>query len=668
MSWNRAQFALLLLGLCLLRQVSPPGGVGRVVFVALLALPCAAVAASYWRQRLLESVGAIVSGGALCVLALQRPELWLQTSLAAALVLGGGAAQRWLGPRAVALALGLGVGAPLALGLVLAALSPSGKHILSGELGDWGIDFSSIGRFARWLALSLAFLRGSVPLDSSRQTRWLSALPWVTLAMVLGPRLAWLVSTLTLRTDLLIWSEPPLLLNLWKLREGEPFYGPFSRFNSYSYSPALEHLQYGLLRPSGLELSLRAHRVLGVCWQLLAALCLTAVVSRFVGKGIRTRLGLAATCTGLLLTSLLAPHLHPDHLLMLGLCAAFWLVSSTEPPRGARLLLLLSLPALVTMVKLTGAGIGLGLGLIYLSERDWPRVAVVAAAGALALLTVPLFDSLLGNFSAYAIRLQASHPFDIERTKAVWQTPPLLCFLVALVLLAWRWRAARRAPAAHAARRVVLLTMGTGLTSLLAYAKHGGRDNSLLPFALGGALALLLVVADGPEVAAATNGSSEPTFFPLLGALLALLTPLTPPVLGATRTELTRMHSTAVAWVADSARRRQNILSASTAAYLDAGWPRVPDASPSTISELALAGRPEVSAFEARVRSGYYDALLLPASSLVVNPTFARLRPSLLESYVVVNPPELAGVWPTGLSGYVIAKRRAQPTGAHVIP
>src|SRR5690348_17329858 len=99
MSWNRAQFALLLLGLCLLRQVSPPGGFGLVVLVALLALPCAAVAASHFRRPSLEWVGAFVCGGALCGLALQRPELWLQTSLAAVLVLGGGTAQRWLRQR-----------------------------------------------------------------------------------------------------------------------------------------------------------------------------------------------------------------------------------------------------------------------------------------------------------------------------------------------------------------------------------------------------------------------------------------------------------------------------------------------------------------------------------------------------------------------------------------
>jgi len=667
MSWSRAQLALLLLGLCLLRQVLPPGGTSRLALLALAGLPFATVVAGRWPGRSLELLGATVSGCALCALALVRPELWLQTSMAATLVLGGGVLQRWFRPRAVALGLGLGVLAPFVLGLVIACLSAAGKKLLLTELGDWRLDFASLGRFAQWLACGLAFLCGGVPLELVRRSRWLNGLALIAGGLVLGPRLVWLLSILTLRTDLLIWSEPPILLNLWKLRAGEVFYGPFSRLNSYSYSPALEHLQYGLLRPLGLELSLVAHRLLGVSWQLLGASCLTVVLTRFLGKTQSRWLVLFAACAGLMQTTLLSPHLHPDHLLMLGLCGAFWLVAKEEPPRGARLALLLVLPALMTMVKLTGAGIGLGLGSIYLFERDWKRVAALAAAGAVALLTVPLFDATLGNFSAYAIGLQASHPFDVDRTRAVWGTPPLLCFFVALIVCTLRWRATPQASAGRSARRVLLLTFGIGLTSLVAYAKHGGRDNSLLPFALGGSLALLLALADGAEAVASPECSLPSTLYPLLAALLALLTPHAPPRLGRARAELVEMHQSAVRWLERSALARQKVLSASTTAYLDAGWSRVPDTSPATVGELALAGRPEAETFEARVRNGYYDGLFLSASSLRVNPTFARLLPTLQRGYEVVAPSELAGTWPTGLSGYVIVQRRVPSPDAHGI-
>jgi hypothetical protein len=65
-----------------------------------------------------------------------------------------------------------------------------------------------------------------------------------------------------------------------------------------------------------------------------------------------------------------------------------------------------------------------------------------------------------------------------------------------------------------------------------------------------------------------------------------------------------------------------------------------------------------VGLFEARVRDRYYDSLLLPVSALRVNPTLTRLLPTLQRDYVVVAPPALAGAWPTGLTGYVLAQRR----------
>jgi hypothetical protein len=443
------------------------------------------------------------------------------------------------------------------------------------------------------------------------------------------------------------------------MREGDVFYGPFSRLTSYSYSPTLEHLQYALLRPLGLELSLLAHRGLGLLWQLLAALCLATGLARYWGRGRTLGTALALTCVGLLLSSLLAPHLHPDHLLMLCLSGAFWLVmrdDKTEPPSRFRLALLVLLPIAATMVKLTGAGIGLGLGLVYLWQRDLRRIGLLAVSGVLAVSTIWLFDATLGSFSDYAIGLQASHPLDWDRVSMVWATPPLLLGLVAVVVLMARSRASASAPGVRAAGRVLLLTCGIGLTSLAAYAKHGGRENSLLPFALGGLLALVLALAE-PE---SSSGQASPArLYPLLAVALAVVTPLSSPVLGEARIEALQMHQTAVKWLSGDARQHRRIFAASTAAYLDAGWQELPDASLATLGELDLANRPEAGAFELRVRAGYYDGLLLPASTLRLIPLFQRLLPSLQQDYRVVGPPALAGAWPMGLRGYVIAERRA---------
>jgi hypothetical protein len=657
------ELALALLALCLLRELLPPDLSGALVLVSLAAPQLFARLAERWPRRSLELVGGACSAVALGGLALLSPEVWLQASLSAALVIGGGVVVRVIRVRTGALALGVGLLAPLTTAVIIGSISPSAKTLLLGALGDWQLDFGLLKRLAQWLALSVAVLFSMKLPRVSQKVRWLAALAGVVIALVLAVRVAWLITVLSLPTDLMIWSEPPLLLNLLKLHAGEVFYGPPARLNSYSYSPALEHLQYALLRPLGLELSLRAHRALGVLWQVTAALCLALAVGRRLGITRSARWLLPAACMSLLLSSLLAPHLHPDHLLMLCLAGSFWLLTCERRPAHGLWLLVL-LPPLATMVKLTGAGVGVGLVLVYAWERDVRCLALLGLAAVLALGTIGLFDATLGNFSDYAIRLQAAHAVEVDRLLGVWATPPLLLFWVALLVCGLRSRAAPGASSVRAAQRTILLTLGIGLTSLVAYAKHGGRDNSLLPFTLGGMLALLLALADAAPHEPSRDRSSSLWLYPVLAASLALVTPFAAPVLGAPRAELLQMHATAVEWLAKSAREKQRVMTASTAAHIAAGLRHVPDTSLATISELALAGRPEVAAFKQRVRRADYDSLLLPASSLYGNPTIKALLPSLQERYVVVAPRELAGAWPSGLGGYVILSRRAPNAGA----
>jgi hypothetical protein len=653
----RWDLALAWLALCVVGQLVPADARGVVAAISLLALPLAARAASSWQRPRIQLLGGLLAAVTLCWLALQTPELWLQTGLATLVVIGNGVSSRAIEPRAAALGLGLGLLAPAAAGALIAGLSPSGRSLLRGELGEWPLDFSSAQHFAQWAAVAVALACTWRRPAAGRGLAWLAT---ALLVGLLGLRLSWLTTTLSLPTDALIWSEPPLLLNLLKLRAGELFYGPMTRLNSYSYSPALEHLQYALLRPLGLELSLRAHRGLGVLWQIIAALGWLAALGRWLKAPRGVWLALALTALGLMFSSLLAPHLHPDHLLMLSLAAAFWLVSRDGPASPASLV---AVPIVATMIKLTGAGIGLGLALAYAWERDLRRLSLLALAGALAVSTIWLFDASLGHFSDYAIRLQASHPWDMDRALSVWKTPPLLLFWLAALACGWRWREAPGAPAVRSACRVMLLTSGFGLTSFAAYAKHGGRDNSLLPFTLGAALALLLALGAGEP--SAPDASPRPSAtLATLAAALALILPSDPPLIGQRRARLVAMHETATAWLAASAREKKRVFTSSTAAYLSAGLRAVPDASLATISELALAGRPEVASFEQDVRASRYDGLLLSAAALRQNPTLQRLLPSLQQNYRVVAPAELAGAWPAGLAGYAIVERRAALSSA----
>jgi hypothetical protein len=648
------------LALCLLRQLVPTDMEASLAMLGLMVPAHAALLRGRFPSVPVELLGAAAGGLGLCALALRSPELWLQVGSSASLVTWGALAFGVLTRRAAGMTLGLGLLAPLTLGLAFACVSPSGRMLLLGSLGDWSLGLVALHRLAQWLALSLAVLGSVTPLASAAvpRLRWLNALALAASLAVLLPRVVWVASLLTVPTDMLIWSELPLLLNLWKMRKGAIFYGPFSGLISYSYSPALEHVQYWLLRPLGLELSLWAHRALGVLWQLLAALWLSMGLSRYWGRGVLHAV-LAVACLACLFSSLLAPHLHPDHLLMLSLAGAFWLVmreGEAEPSSRFRLALLVLLPVLATAVKLTGAGIGLGLVMVYLWQRDFRRVGLLAVSSVLACSTIWLFDATLGAFSDYAIRLQASQPLDWDRASRVWTTPPVLLCLVATAVVIGRARAPQAGPALGAARRVLLLTAGVGITSLAAYAKHGGRDNSLLPFALGGLLALALTLADLRSDS--PNQGTTSSLYQLLGASLALLMPLAFPLFGKARAEALDAHQAAVRWLSDGKRQHERFFVASTAAYLDAGCRDLPDASLATIAELDLADRSEVGVFEQRVRTGHYDWLLVSASTLRMVPLFQRLLPDLQQGYRVIGPPALAGAWPTGPRGYVIAERR----------
>lgn len=346
---------------------------------------------------------------------------------------------------------------------------------------------------------------------------------------------------------------------------------------------------------------------------------------------------------------------------MLCVSGAFWLVmrdAGADAPKPSRVALLVGLPILATMVKLTGAGVGVGLVLAYLWERDFRRVGWLAVSGVLALSTIPVFDAIFGHFSDYALRLQASHPLDIDRASMAWATPPVLLYLVAVIVVALgpRTRGLDAASPARAAVRVLLVTLGIGLTSFLAYAKHGGRENSLLPFALGGLVALVLTIGGRSETEPARPPSMA--IYSALAALLALVTPLARPVLGAARADALQTHATLISWLSDSAQHGRRVFTTGTAAYLAAGGRRVPDASLATFTELELGKRPEVSVFVERIQSGYYDGLMLPASTLRVSPLFQRLLPSLQGGYRVVGPAALGGAWPSGYTGFVIVERR----------
>jgi hypothetical protein len=676
-------FMLLLVGFGLPRASLPSG----------LTLACAFIAWSFFALALLfpkrptHLLLQLVSAAALLALAAREPTVWVAVGLGL-IAVRLGVLIRW---SQSSLVLAMGLGCPAAFYAALFAVGEDQRVALGLAFhlpASWFELAGTTLALVLLAALTAALVRearAELPSLDSKQpsfsVAW-SSFVGLLVFMVLAVRAGFILSAATLRTDLLVWSEPPALVNLLKLHAGEPFYGPMERADSYSYSPGLELAQYVLLRPFRLELALRAHRVLGLLWQTTSAVVLARALWPWLGMGLRRSLGKLAPLAfplllvGLLsvtLSSLLAAYVHPDHLLLLCFCASISLCLRADPFSRRDWIGLGVLPIAATAFKLTGAGIGLGFVLASLFERRLRALGVLVVSGILALLTIPLFDATLGSFSAYALRLQASHSIEWWRMRSILHTVPGLIFqLAAFACLVTSWVKPNH-PTVRASCRVLLLTVGVGVTSLVAFLKHGGRENSLMPFALGGVAAILVLLGNSPAEATASRerSSAAPSELPILVLFWAALSSAwtAAPIIGETRLRLVATHDREVAFLNELFGQGKHPWSQGTAAWIDAGRRTVPIDRLSSVSELELGHLPEVSACEGRLVSGEYDGLFLSASALADNDFLLRLRPRLARTYRMVEPSaEPAGEWAASRDGYVILRRRsASPDSAHAV-
>jgi hypothetical protein len=609
----------------------------------------------------------LLAGAALAILAACDPPLWV--AVAASLGIVALAVLPLARMRTYRISLGVGLLAPAALyGALFAAGADERVALrLAFRVNSSPPALASCAlSLLLAISLSVLLLRQLEPAAEHRLRAWCLTLVALTLCVLLAT-LACIATVATLPSDLRIWSEAPALTNLLKLRAGQLFYGPLEQVNSYSYSPGLELTQYALLRPLQLELSLRAHRALGLLWQLLSAAVLARALWPWLSARLRPALGgfafpaLFVALANVTFSSLLAPHVHPDHLLMVCFSAALALCLRPAAFERRDWLALAFLPLLATFFKLTGAGIGVGLVLAVLYERRFTALAPLSVGGLLALSTILLFDATLGQFSVYAIRLQASHPVFWGRLAEVPGSAPGLIFIVSsLAVVAAAWLEAKRANV-RAATRCLLLTFGFGLPSLVAYCKLGGRDNSLLPFAIGGSVALFTLLGDASS-SPATPDAPLPRWRRVAPLLLVMLWIASSsagnvePAVGASRRQLLAAHAREVAWLRGMFAQGLHPLSQGMAAWLEVGRRDVPLDRLSSASELELGHWP--NGFETRLLNGTYDGLYLSASSLTDNSLLLRLRAPLAARYRIAEPADLRGNWPTNNGGYVILERR----------
>jgi hypothetical protein len=451
-------------------------------------------------------------------------------------------------------------------------------------------------------------------------------------------------------SDTLQWSEPPLLMNVAKLRSGVPLYGPPEAVTSYTYSPTIESLHTLLLAPFHWELRIAIHRMLVLGWQATTVVILCwALWPWLPGDSRVRRLGAAALAllalVLLLWSSAASPFLHPDHGLHACVALAIGLLLGRDRlPRGVFRAGVVLIPAFATMFKLTGAGVGVGLVLVLLAydrDRSTWRLFLLAAVAALA--TIPLFDALFGHFSDYAIRLMARHPVNVERlSQAITFPQGRLTLLAAALALA-----ARRIPAIRVrdeTARMALLSIGIWLTTVLAFLKEGGRPNNLVAAAIP-AVCTLLLAASALERRMGRGGAVL-SGAAMIAILLRQTTPFDPEMLHLAAAD----HRVGVAFVKDDLRLgRRPLVLGSTLMWTEAGGVGIPADELHPAVELFLAGNPAFQAHLARIASGVYTSIVTPGETFVASTTrgapFGALYQGAVEArYCVVHPLDASGL------------------------
>jgi hypothetical protein len=431
-----------------------------------------------------------------------------------------------------------------------------------------------------------------------------------------------------------------------------------ARLDSYTYSPLIDLLHHAMLRPLGLELSLRASRVLVLLDQVGAAAILAWALWPKIdalGSRVSARAMLLLVLVLVCFANLVAPAVHPDHPLLVCVAVAFALIVREEgresPGFWAALLLV---TPLATAFKLSGIGIGVGLFAVFLLEKRWRALLVVAGSILLALATVPLFG-LLGTYAAYAIDVQSRGDFDLGKLSELAFSPfglAAACTGVFAVV------------SRGAARWVGLLTGAMGVIALPAYLKVSGRDNNLTPVLVGAVLVVLLSAAENVR----SDGRRWNTALPwaLALTLVVLARPPSGPLMGEPRRAAFADFEAMTAVIREDARldrRTMDVLHATP--WIAAGRRDVPGDRYASAAELFFAHLPEGDLLAQHIANGGYDTIIAGGSQLAPAPgllgEFNRgLLAALRDRYVLVYPAGFTD--PSRVEGAVVFRRT--PSGA----
>ena len=424
--------------------------------------------------------------------------------------------------------------------------------------------------------------------------------------------------------DLRVYSESPFLTTMLKLTAGEGPYTQASDSNSYIYSPGLAYLTYGLLRPLGAQLDIRACRAVTVAISVLSAVVAGGLVERLwrslsgTAKSLPVRVLASAIAALLVFTNYTADACHPDGLYALHAMLLIALTADAiESGDQRRAMVVLALAGAGVLVKQTAVfGLaGAALSMLWFCGRRWgtERSALLALWG-LACVAGASGIVLHGWGSYWAFELISREPVQwfrfYELVGQVTTVPHRLFVAVAF------------APCAlflgmqgdEKLRKVLAAWAAIGLTEVLpslgAYLKIWGSWNNLVIVESWMALPVLAVaihfVGLGREQALGAGARAVAG-----GALVTLLVSLVPTRAAPTDGQVAFGLALDESIRRDAASGKRVLVSHGASTLIHNGITSVPLDRAVSALELASAGNSDFTEMRGRFAKHAYDKVYL---------------------------------------------------------
>ena len=443
-----------------------------------------------------------------------------------------------------------------------------------------------------------------------------------------------LASRLVFGWDLYIWSESPFMTNMLKLDGGQPIYTMPDDANSFVYSPGLEYLTYGLLKPFGVQLDIRFCRLVSVGFGVLAALALmrcSILLARAVAPDLKRGplfAPLSAACFFLVIYHNFTSDIpHPDNLYIFHFAVVLMLTfEAIARPSIGRAVAAILFAALGVYVKQMAAMSAAGVALTLAATAPKPfraaawmiPLALVASSTALGGLWAMkwvkfyTYDVLTGQSFTFGLRYKLGELAN-ELFKTYRALPLALYGIALLSGLRSRNRLVVQYFVAH------LLVGGIEVApSVLAYLKTMGVWNNLAIIEVWAAVpfipVLLSLMTANPQ-GEPTEPRSRLTFdfarFATMGLALAFVFSYTPWKQGPEETHYHYCKTVQEAVSRDLQAGKRVLVAHGAMFQINGGSRQIPLDRSNSVLELFQSGKSAMAGTQRRINEKYYDTIYL---------------------------------------------------------